>query len=443
MGLTLSISCGTAEPLRPASTPSAATVSLTQPITLNLCASEGGRLQDHEWKKPLLTSMTRVLEGVLAPGQTLKMRVGDCPPLFLEKTCYANPEFLACREEFIARLLQSAAWGGALSAIALQRHPDPRKFYDMMANVGGGDLFELVSATPESISILASTWQPEGPWTADEIIAAQALVDKIRLFESNAAQPSTPVEQIAEAVYITTAGHLMSFVIGHELSHYFADQCLFRDVSAERQGRIDAMRGLQEVGGPLCASVPAGQKSWIMTPRLEEMIADDCALRGMARLEQRTFSAMWAPPFPGAPSTTIGLVARRLVVDVLAWFLAYGPSSSGRADFGQDGNPEVIRASLLPGYLYPQHRLALVAAELGGHLGTGSPRSMICEDSGRIFALQSRAAISVCRSGKLSEIRDAEQQLADPLGAYVPEGIVKIWQTGQWIEPQSFHCEPQ
>lgn len=441
------VGCGGAPPPEPPAPGPAGTATEGSaprgPITLNLCAGAGARDQDRAWKTPLLTSMARLLDGAPAPGDTVKLRIGACPDAFHEKTCYASPGILACREEFIARLFQSAAWGGALSAIALQRHPEPRGWYGVMAKLGGGDLFELVAAAPDAIPALASKWQAEGAWKAGEVIAAQALVERIRLFESNMAQPGSPVEQLAEAVYLTIAAHLTSFVVGHELSHYLADRCVFTEPSiVEGERRMDALRVLQEPRGLLCDAVPASGKWWPMTPRLEEVLADRCALRGMDRLERRALGKTWGQPAAGSPTAAVAFVARRLVVDILAWSLAYGPETKGREDFGDDGNRRAIRASLLPGYLYPQHRLALVASELSRYASPGGPRPLICEDTARIFALQSRGSASVCRSGQVDAVRRIEEKLPAALGDYVPQGVISLWRTGNWDQDHSFVCDP-
>jgi hypothetical protein len=457
--LTVSLGCRTNERLPgdagAAATPDASTAtpegsaatpgnSQLAPVTMNLCAGASAREQDRAWKTPLLTSMARLLNGALSEGTTVKLKVGECPADFREGTCYASPGFLACREDSVARLLEAAAWGGALSAVALRRHAAARAWYGVMATVGGGDLFELVSTAPDAIPGLASKWATEGTWRAEEILGARALVEKIHNFESNGTAPASPDETVAEAVYQTTAGHLVSFVIGHELSHYNSDRCAFPEPSlVEGEGMIDPLRALQEPGAPLCSSITIGGKEWIMTPRLQELLADKCALRGMARLERRTFGKAWGELETGGPKPALSFVARRLVVDILAWLLAYGPIPTGRADFGDNGNPAAIRASLLPGYLYPQHRLALVAAELTRHVSPQVVRPIICEDAARVFALQARASASVCRPGEVAQVKHAEQQLVPALGSVIAPGIAKLWQTGgEWDQQRSFRCEP-
>ncbi|WP_438011587.1 hypothetical protein WME89_24900 [Sorangium sp. So ce321] len=412
-------------------------------ITLKICSDKDTREQDRGWKTPLLSSFGRLVGGILNVGARVSMRIGPCTADFQVPTCHAFAGEVMCRENFIARVLQAAAWGGALSAVATRRHAGAGDWYDIMARVGGGDLFELVAVEPDSFDRLAAAWEGEGAWRADELHTARDLVERIRHIESKGEEPSGPEETIAHRIYITTAGHLVSFIYGHEMSHYFSNDCMFSEPSrVEAARRIEAMHRLQ-VEGPLCSSMILPKSTEALLVRPEELKADTCALRGMAYLERRLFSKSWGTPEPEL-SLTMAFVARRLVVDVASWFLAYGPMSRGRADFGNDGNPTAILLSLVPGYLVPQHRLALIARELGEHAAAEgrAPPPVLCEDAARIFVLQTRRSVSACRWRKMDEIRKAERALVPALSDFVPSGVLGVLRTGNFDHEHAFRCQP-
>lgn len=433
----------TAPPPTPGPKPPPASPQPGGSITLKICSDNDTREQDQGWKTPLLSSFGRLVGGFLGEGARVSMRIGPCPADFRVPTCHALPGQVMCRENFIARILQAAAWGGALSAIATRRHTEAADWYGVMGRVGGGDLFELVAVNPERFGELASAWEGEGTWLADEIHAAQKLVERIRLIESKGEEPSGAEETVAHSVYVTAAGHLVSFTLGHEMSHYFSDKCLFPEPSrVERAGRIDALHRLQEEG-PLCSSMslPKSTESLLVSPK--EKLADTCALRGVAHLERRLFSSASGTP-QSELSLAMAFVARRLVVDVASWFLVYGPMSRGRADFGDNGNPTAILLSLVPGYLVPQHRLALVARELGEHITAAgrAPPPVLCEDAARVFVLQTRHAASACRWRKMAEIRKAERALVPALADFVPPGVLDVLKTGNFDHERAFRCQP-
>lgn len=412
-------------------------------ITLKICSDDKTREQDQGWKAPLLSSFRRLVDGVLIDGAVVSMRIGPCTPDFNVPTCYAIAGEVMCRENFAARVLQAAAWGGALSAVATRRNTGAADWYDIMRHVGGGDLFELVDVKPDSFNGLASAWEKEGAWRADEIHMARNLVERIRDIESKGEKPSGLDETIAHHIYVMAAGHLVSFILGHEMSHYFSDECMFPEPSrVEAAGRIETLQRLQDEG-PLCTLMILPKSREPLVVRPQELRADICALRGMAYLERRLFSENWVAPRREL-TLPMAFVARRLVVDVTSWFLAYGPMSRGRADFGDNGNPTSILLSIVPGYLVPQHRLALVARELSEYVATPgrAPPPVLCEDAAHIFMLQTRGSASACRWGKMDEIRKAERTLIPTLADFTPPGILEVLRTGNLDLEHSFRCQP-
>jgi hypothetical protein len=366
-----------------------------------------------------------------------------------------------CQSDVIARLLLASALLSASSTLMVLNDDPHLAWQPIDARVA------LTLAKSKSVGGKVPDWIERSAGAADSpvsqhIAKAIRLADAVgQVYNRPADQPMPRPENMAENIagllYKTSAWTLLSFVIGHELTHAHG-HCLVQEPSSvELDGSWTRFNALQAPSGPLCGALALNPS---------ELVADRCALRVMsltdgmlARSLKHALTPAGSAPDNSALMLPIQL-SHRIAIDLFAHLAHEGLARQSQAVTFEDSGPV---AWYLPvehnGYLAEALRVYLFASVLHGkaHSDT-SYISKLCEASALTFVFGIESAWTKCADRNATPDRVAggpaatmamATLLSSTFSDYLAAAATQRWSNGQaWsgtgegIQTTVVRCEP-
>jgi len=396
---------------------------LISPITsfagewrLALCHGQEATKDDLKYRNAIGLSASSVFSAI-DPKAVTTMKVRQCvqePDL----ACYADDTAIYCREESFSQLIRIAAWLAAERAfIFVSREGSPATL-GVAPSLTWTDAYLLADADryPDAgkLNRVANQVTEQRGLSADSLNAIYSLYLDIHRHINNNTEvdPDNAYLNVAIAVYRASLEYAFAFLLGHEAYHFNNNRCHIQSASIiKSKGIWSVIRGLQLKGGLYDTS-----------NRLDtvELKADHCGYKWLQTVSEKTEL--------GA-NKVLNTLARKAAIDLLASPLLIG--LKGRLEKNIHSNV-VPAVKVLPGYLYPQSRLALVSATLR----LTEPKSphvvKLCNEV-------SKAMVSIIQDA-VTHYPDSSGIVPDEVLAELPAGVEKSWNGAPWSE-KSHVCE--
>lgn len=403
---------------------------------LDLCHLSNQSAAERAFRNPALVAFYRALTG-LTPSEAStqwKLRSGECrerPPF----TCFARPGELGCREEALEQILLAAAWSAAFITLDPARTGDPGAESGLDLGMSPDQLVELVSTAirnPGQLDRQIEQARSSSPANGQVFDKARALVQHLPAMEDdNQRIANASAEQkLMLALYHDLSGAVLSFLIGHEYTHYLSNRCPIDAQSAvERTGIIETLRKLQAGKTPLCFQPVAPA----------ELSADICGLRVLERFERLPMRPIDRLP-PG-----LRTVSRRAAVELLTWILAQGTPFTEQAPLTA-ATPAADTPrdySVKFGYLYTPFRVLLFSQVLREMEPPSSAWAIgPCGSSLFVVMREWGYAQTWCiKDRKERAARRADfAGLINLFGAMMPPSLRTTLAAGQSVRPDDLRC---
>jgi hypothetical protein len=394
--------------------------------------------------------------------------LSKCTALPSGAACYAHRRQVYCRIDMLGRALRAVAYLSVDSAMRLLTHLslvlDPKALSEKLAfDSSVNDAFLIVTATsPElrSEAMIRSLRRNAGEEADDQTLlrmAALMLIASAQVAHLYISTPTTVEEMKQEGISICTgpdgkrkfcdpsnevaglafmlfddaSSYIVTFILGHELSHAYG-RCFLKDPSlSERAGHVGRI-----------VSVQVQPKSpWHYRLRLDELSADRCALRAVEQVDR-------------VMNTREGILeqtirerlkllrpwSKRFAIDAVGWLLHFGLTTSPTKGAQQDAENGAFYAA--EGHLLPGLRLLLFSQLLYALTGWADNALVnVCGVTARELILGfEQLALPGKGPRSAQDRRRLQQYLVTAVGDYLPDGLRRRLEVNLLNSPDDFEC---
>lgn len=383
---------------------------------LAICYGEDASEEELKYRNAIGLSASSVFSAIDLDSETI-LQVRQClrePDL----ACYADDTAIYCREEAFSQIVRIAAWLAAERAFIYVSNKGAPETLNIVPSLTWVDAYLLADADRYSdaarLNRVAERILGKSDLTAGDFEGIYSLYLDIHKHINNNLEANPENEHLVKAItlYRASLDYAFAFLLGHEAFHFNNNRCHIQSESiVKKKGVWPVMRKLQQKGG-----------LYDRANRFEvtELRADHCGYKWLQKISEQVD----AETMP-----VLNALARKSAIQLLASPLLIGLKGQVVENSQGDIVPAV---KVLPGYLYPQSRLALVSSTLRFTEPKYPKVVKLCNGV-------SEAMVSIIQDA-VTHYSESSGLVPDELLAELPPGVEKSWNGAPWTE-KSHACE--
>ena len=325
-----------------------------------------------------------------ADGKKVGFRRISCAEVAPDASCFAQEKVLLCRESVIERILRSAAW------IAGRNDVEKLKYDD----------FRLRETEWVSRAILYADGISKSVDIDEQDQRLRAAYGRYQ--EASDGDAGTAFSA-KELIYFAVVDYTLAALLGHELTHVFAESCPIKEQSrVEKQGAFSALTRVQLSGELFCKR----------SADVNEVRADACGLRHISKVSA-------AYQRRGADPATMSS-ARRFAADLITFNLTFGWRP-------REGAPKGKYPFLdFKQYFYPALRSLAFAAEVAP---AEAGDVAVCGEAASLVTKSTQDSSKACSGGG--------GIVPDDFLALLPKAVERAWNGEEKWTARTVACTEQ
>ncbi len=421
--------------------------------TIQLCSEDSERPVASAWTKNIAAALSRLAySGYVQKDKIYSVQLDKSKTCFDKAgtSCYGEEGTVYCNRAALAQILYATAWTASSVANSIVDQPEETRSRGLFSKgrvdiLSGLELYEAdaygsqedMTRIIERLATIDDGAMTNISYSAITVLSLQQYdADQHAILDTENIRLG-----LAYQIYEAASNYLMAFIVGHELAHSFKE-CIFDDPSViEENLFFNDLANTQASGGALCPNIPL----------LDELLAEQCALRGVQSTDQGMTEYKESISQGEELKLSLALLSfsRRIAIDSVSALLTIG--------LGQKPSDKIYRpptkyrgldvvanrenGEFKEGYLYKPIRLALFSSLLHTLEPTNKQIVRICDHSSQRFVLGLTYALAICNTERNISPEIRKSKFPDLFSSIVGSGVIDGWLTDKWDDHTSFKCE--